>query len=118
MPLETPKDLATFFDTDDFADECVITGPEPDEESEDEQFTRTLNVILNTETEAVTLYETNVESPSPSFLCREVDLMTAGVVDVRRGYGATVRGKAFTIERIAMDQAGTATVFLSDGVWR
>ena len=106
------EDLAAFFDTDDFADECVITGPEVEEPAV--QFTRTLNVILNTDTEAVTLYDTNVESPSPSFHCREIDLMTAGVVDVKRGYTATVRGMEFTIERIAMDQAGTATVFLSE----
>jgi len=112
MGLETSEDILLFFDTDDFADECVITGPETD--PPEDQFTRTLNVILNTETEAVTLYDTNVESPSPSFLCREVDLMTAGVVDVKRGYTVTVRGLEFTVERIAMDQAGTATVYLSE----
>lgn len=107
MPLETADELrTTFFDTDDFADECVITGPN--------SFSRTLNVILNTPTEPVTLYETNIESPEPSFVCREVDLMTNGVVDVKRGMTATVRGLEFTIQRTAMDQAGTANVYLSE----
>src|SRR6185295_3586609 len=105
MALETPDDLATFFDTEDFADTCVITGPDG--------FSRSLNVILNTGTEAVTLYETNVESPEPNFVCREIDLMTNDVIDVRRGFIATVRSKEFTIERLAMDQNGTATVYLS-----
>lgn len=101
MPLKTAEDLAAFFDPEDFADECVITGPNA--------FTRTLNVILNTGTEPVTLYETNVEAPNPSFMCREDEL-----VDVKRGMTATVRGKAYKIERIAFDQADTATVYLSE----
>jgi len=105
--IETAEDLAaTFFDTDDFAEQCVITGSGG--------FTRTLNVIFNPTTEQVTLYDTNVESPDPSFICREADLMTAGVVDVRRGMIATLRGVGLTIERIALDQVGTATVFLSE----
>jgi hypothetical protein len=105
--LETADDLkTTFFDTDDHAEQCVITGPNG--------FTRTLNVIFNPTTEQVTLYETNVEAPDPSFICREVDLMTGSLVDVKRGMTATLRGVGFTIERIAMDQVGTATVFLSE----
>ena len=95
------EDLSSFFDTDEFAVECVITGPG--------DVDRTLNVILDPVTEAVGLYgDTNVEASNHHFICREDDL-----VDVKRGMTATVEGRAYTIARIAVDQVGIATVYLN-----
>jgi len=95
------EDLSLFFDTDDFADECVITGPD--------DFEATINVILDAVTEPVGIYgDTNVEASNHHFICSEDDL-----VDVKRGMTATVQGKDYTIARIAVDQVGVATVYLN-----
>jgi hypothetical protein len=100
LPIESPDDLASFFETDDFAVECVITGPD--------DFEKTLNVILDAITEPVDMYgDTNVEVSNHHFICREADL-----VNVKRGMTATVEGRAYTIARIAVDQVGVATVYL------
>ncbi len=91
------EDLSTFFDVDDFADECVITGAD--------DFEVTLNVILNTGTEQVGLYETNVEAPTPNFACATSDL-----VGVKRGMTATVRSKAYKVERLRQVEDGATSV--------
>jgi hypothetical protein len=103
MPVEDAEGRKLFFDPDDFEQvaECVITGPQG--------FIRRLNVDLSPRTESVGLYETSVEAPNPSFLCLEDDL-----VDVKRGFTATIRTTVYLIERIAFDGAETATVYLSE----
>ena len=111
MSIETDEDLDEFFDTEDFADECVITGAN--------DFSRTLNGILNTGTEAVEFAGViNVEAPNPSFVCKESDLDGLGPFQeggpVKKGMTATVRDKSYKIERIANDQQGVSTVYLSE----
>jgi hypothetical protein len=102
MSVETDEDLDSFFDTEDFADECVITGAN--------DFSHTLNVILNTGTEPVEFAGViNIEAPNPSFVCKESDLS-----GVKKGMTATVRDKSYKIERLAFDQVDVATVYLSE----
>lgn len=100
MQIETAADRLEFFQTADFAVDCLLSGPAG--------FTATIPVIQNTTTDPVSLYETNIEAPSENFSCRVEDL--AGV-DRRlvKQYTATipaVGGVTYHLERIADDQDG------------
>jgi hypothetical protein len=62
--------------------------------------------------DAITLYDTNIETPHHHFLCRAEDL--AGLQrGLMKQYAATIAGVTYKIERITDDQDGnTLTVYL------
>jgi tRNA pseudouridine-54 N-methylase len=99
--IETADDLAEFFLTEDFAVDCLLTGPSG--------YSKTIAVILNTTSDPVALYETNVEAPTPHFICRAVDL-----VDLQRRqlkqHHATIESITYELERVADDQDGKLCV--------
>jgi hypothetical protein len=104
MQIETADDRREFFNTADFAVECLINGPAG--------FSATIPVNRDATTDPVGLYETNVEAPHESFTCRVEEL--AGVDrKLVKQYTATIGPTTYRIERIANDQDGLiATVEL------
>lgn len=92
------EDLDQFFDTDDFGVSATInTTPAP----------TTINVIFDTPTEGVLMYESAVEADAPGFECKTSDL--AGVTV---GNTATINAVVYKIKKIRHDGTGTSRVTL------
>jgi hypothetical protein len=110
------EDLASFFDTDDFAVEATISDDAPWP-----PFSRTLFVNFDENSLAVSPYaELDIEVADPSFLCRSIDL--AGV---KRGMSVTFEfpsndvyeplfGKTFLIEKWISQGPGMSRVSLKE----
>ncbi|HEY0545315.1 MAG TPA: head-tail joining protein [Pyrinomonadaceae bacterium] len=93
------EDLTLFFDPDGFAIEAVFNlSPTP----------RTASVIFNTPSQAVDIYDAQVEADAPNLLAKTSDLS-----GVKRGTTVTVNSVAYKVERIADDGTGVSTVYLS-----
>jgi len=93
-----PENLDQFFDTDDFAVQAIInTSPTP----------RTINVIFESPTEGVQMYETAVESDAPFLKCKTSDLS-----GVTRSNTVTVNAVVYKIGKIAQDGNGTSKIYL------
>jgi hypothetical protein len=91
------ENLSQFFETDDFGVEATInTSP-----------SRTINVIFDTPTEGVQMYESSVEADAPVFECNTSDL--AGVTV---GNTATIGGSVYKIKKIRDDGTGVSRVTL------
>jgi hypothetical protein len=107
------EDLASFFDTDDFAVEATI--------SDGAQFSRTLFVNFDENSLAVSPYaELDIEAADPSFLCKSIEL--AGV---KRRMSVTfdfpsndvyepLFGKTFLIEKWISQGPGMSRVSLKE----
>lgn len=112
------SDLDSFFDTDGVAVKGVITGPAVDPPAE--QFTKTLNVIFEENSQSVAVYgETDVEASEPSFLCEAADLADVepgmtftmpGLEAHEEGYGKTYK----LTPRITAEGVQTARVYLRE----
>jgi hypothetical protein len=103
MLIESAADRLEFFDTDDFAVNCALVGPD---------YTKTIAVIMNAVSEAVTIYDTNIEAPQPHFLClvEQINDLNRRLV---KQFTATIEGVSYQLERISDDQDGLiATVYL------
>ncbi|HEY8562796.1 MAG TPA: head-tail joining protein [Pyrinomonadaceae bacterium] len=91
------EDLDDFFDTGDFAVDCLINTATP----------RTIGVIFSTPTEAVSVYEQSVEASAPFLICK-----TSDVAGVFRNHTATIDGTVYEIARISDDGNGTSRIYL------
>lgn len=101
MQIETPTDRLAFFETKDFADDCLLTGPAG--------YRKTFPVILNAITDPVVIYDTNIEAPARNFICRLDDVAD---VDrrVTKQMRAEILGIQYQIERLVEDQDGNIVV--------
>jgi hypothetical protein len=95
--IETSDDRLLFFETEDFAVECELTGPAG--------FSQVIAVILNAMSDPVTLYETNLEVPNVHFIARHEDLAGVNRRQLRQ-YRATIAGVTYEFERITDDFDG------------
>lgn len=95
------EDLSVFFDTKTgFADDAVInlspTG------------TRRVKVIFNTPTQSVQIFDSSIEADAPN-----LQVETSDLTGVRKGRETiTVRGRTYSIEKIADDGTGLSTLYL------
>lgn len=94
------EDLSVFFDTDDFAVEAIFNLTPSG--------TRTVNVIFNTPSQEVRIYDQTIESDAPFLTCRTSDLATIP----NRGT-VTIDAVAYTIGKIVHDGTGVSTVYLN-----
>lgn len=88
------EDLSLFFETDDFAVEAIFG-------------TKKVNVIFNTPTQEVTVYDQEIVSDAPFLTCRTSDL--SGVAPRSP---VKVGGTTYTIARITNDGTGVSQVYL------
>jgi hypothetical protein len=91
------EDRSQFFDTRDFAEVATLHLAGGD---------RAANVIFNTPSQAVEIYDTAVEAGSPNLQCLKED--AAGL---KRGDTVSVAGGTHTVVRIAADGTGLVTVY-------
>ena len=95
--LETATDRLEFFNTRDFAVDCLLVGP-PD-------YSKTIQVIFNAISDPITLYDTNIETARPHFFC-----LAEQIADLNRRlikqFTATLNGKTYELERLTDDQDG------------
>lgn len=88
MPVETPEDLAGFFDDEEFAVKANIT--------DGDEFDIDINVIFDNSTEGVGIYEsTTVEAADPCF-----EAITAELAGVKRGMVVTIANATYKVARI------------------
>ena len=93
------ENLSVFFDPDGFAQDAVFNlSPTP----------RTVQVIFNTPSQAVDIYDAQVEADAPNLMAPTSDLAS-----VTRARTVTVNGTTYKVERIANDGTGVSTVYLS-----
>jgi hypothetical protein len=104
MEIESAADRLIFFEPKEFADTCDLI---------DHLGARvTIAVIFDKVTDPVTLYETNIEAPNPSFTCRVEDLAFVIEKEIKT-YRAELRGVSYKLEKIEDTQDGfISRVFL------
>lgn len=93
------EDLDVFFETDDFAVEAVITLSDAS--------TRGVNVIFETPSQAVDIYDSAVVDDMPMLRIKTINLE-----NVRRGDQIEVESKNYIIERMIDDGTGVSSVYL------
>ena len=102
MPHPDWEDLSAFFDPDEFATTAVITRGE-------ETVAEVLG-IFDDPNKVATLGEYELDHPGPTFICAEIDVISARKDDV-----VTIDGRAFDLmQEPELDGTGIATLVLAE----
>lgn len=93
------EDLDQFLDTDDFAVEAVFSlAPSG---------TRNVNVIFDTPTQSVDIYDTAIETDAPFVRCKTEDLN-----GVKINANVQIASVNYKVKRITNDGTGISIVYL------
>lgn len=94
------ENLDQFFDTDDFAVSAVITLSDAS--------TRAINVIFDSPTQSVDIYDVEIEADAPFLRCKTSDL--AGV---KNNDTVSVNSQIYKIKKITNDDGtGVSLIYL------
>jgi hypothetical protein len=88
------EDLSQFFADKDFAVSAKIGS-------------KVIDVIFDSPTHSVDIFDTSIEADSPRLSCKTADLN-----GVKRGQSITVDNKTFKIEKITDDGTGISYLYL------
>jgi hypothetical protein len=119
MPFETIDDFrSTFFEIDNGpAVRTLIIGPG----AEPTRYAKTIAAIFRSNTQSVTVYDTDIEASAPSILCVSPDIADLdpnlkytvrflGLLEGEEGYGETFQ----TTPRISAAGVNTMRIYLKE----
>ena len=94
------ENLDQFFSTDDFGVTAIFTLSN--------STTRSVNVIFDTPTQSINIYETEIEADAPFLRCK-----TADVAGIKTNDTVVISGTSYTVKKKTQDDGtGVSLVYL------